>query len=231
MMTASTVTPGTIRVLVADDHAVVRLGIKHLLAGDKRYFLVAETATAADTLAAVRRWQPDVVVLDVRLPDGSGVEACRAIRAVRPETQVVMLTSFSDREALVAAVQAGAIGYVLKGAAPEQLVDAILGAAAGEARMDPVSTKDMLEWVQHRAPSNLQEGPLATLSDQERRTLSLIAEGKTNRQIGSELFVSDQTVKGYVSNILKKLGVSRRSEAAAFAARHLPQRADGETQI
>jgi two-component system response regulator DevR len=211
-----------IRVLVADDHAVVRLGIRHLLADQKRFFVVGEVARARDVLAAVRAWQPDVLVLDVRLPDGSGVEVCRAVRAEQPATQVVMLTSFTDDDALVGAVNAGAIGYVLKGTEPEQLVNAIDRAAAGEAMLDPTTTRGMLEWIQRHTGETAVESPVAALSGQERRVLPLIARGLTNRQIGEALFVSDQTVKGYVSSILRKLSLGRRTEAAAYVARHLP---------
>jgi DNA-binding NarL/FixJ family response regulator len=214
--------PVPIRVLVADDHAVVRLGIRRLLADQARYFVVGEVASAAAVLEGVRHWQPDVLVLDVRLPDGSGVEVCRAVRVERPATQVVMLTSFTDDEALIGAVSAGAIGYVLKGTEPDQLTRAIDRAAAGEPMLDSISTRDMLEWVQKHTGDAPIAAPLASLTDQERRVLPLIVRGLTNRQIGEALFVSDQTVKGYVSAILRKLNLTRRSEAAAFAARHLP---------
>ena len=218
---------GRIRVLVADDHAVVRLGIRHLLGAHERFFVVGEVSRAGEVLEAVRKWQPDVLVLDVRLPDGSGVEVCRAVRAERPATQVVMLTSFSDDDALVGAVTAGAIGYVLKGTELDQVVSAIDRAAAGEAMLDPVSTREMLDWVQKQTGDSQAGNPVAVLSDQERRVLPLIAQGLTNRQIGETLFVSDQTVKGYVSAILRKLGLGRRAEAAAFVARHLPGQLPG----
>ena len=211
-----------IRVLVADDHAVVRLGIRRLLADRERYFVVGEVANAAEVIEAVDRWQPDVVVLDVRLPDGSGVEVCRAIRTARPATQVVMLTSFTDDDALIGAINAGAIGYVLKGTEPEHLTRAIDRAAAGEAVLDPLSARDMLAWVQrHTGPAPL-DTPLSSLTEHERQVLPLIARGLTNREIGEILFVSDQTVKGYVSGILHKLGLARRAEIAAYVARHLP---------
>src|SRR5829696_8513363 len=174
-----------LRVLVVDDHAVVRLGLRSLFDTVERFFVVGEAATARDAVAEARRWQPDVVVLDVRLPDGSGVEACREIRAERPGTQVVMLTSYADEDALVASVVAGAAGYLLKGSAPEELIRAVERAAMGESLPDASSTRTVLGVLQRQLSGDATD-PLAALSDQEKRILPFIAQGLTNREIGAE---------------------------------------------
>src|SRR6266542_5052837 len=204
-----------LRILLVDDHAIVRLGLRALFETVERFFVVGEAGTMADAVSEARHWQPDVVVMDVRLPDGSGVEACRAIRAERPATQVVMLTSYADEQALVASVVAGAAGYLLKGAAPDELIRAVERAARGESLLDSSSTRTVMDVLQRQLSGDATD-PIAALSDQEKRVLPFIARGMTNREIGAELFLSDQTVKGYVSSILKKLGLSRRAEAAAF---------------
>ncbi|MDQ3699963.1 MAG: response regulator transcription factor [Chloroflexota bacterium] len=172
-----------------------------------------------EAIAAARRLQPDVVIMDVRLPDGSGVEACREIRAARPETRVVMLTSFADEEAVVAAIVAGAAGYLLKGTDPRVLVETVATIAGGQTLLDPDVTERVLEWVK-RVAAQGADNPLAGLSQQQRKILPLIVEGKTNRQIAAALHLSEHTVKDYVGALLHKLNLTRRVEAAAFVARH-----------
>ncbi len=206
-----------IRVLLVDDHEVVRVGIKALLASADDLEVAGEAATAADAVREAARLEPDVVVLDVRLPDGSGVETCREIRDRRRETRVIMLTSYADDEALFAAIMAGAAGYLLKQARGRELVAAIRSVHAGGSLLDPAVTGQVLERL--RRPPVAEADPFAELSDQERRILALMAEGKTNREIADEVFLSDKTVKHYVSSILRKLQVARRSEAAAMWAR------------
>ena len=212
-----------VRILVVDDHAVVRLGLRQAFDAVSDFSVAAEASGTLEALDAARRTRPDVVIMDVRLPDGSGAEACRAIRHELPGAQVIMLTSFPDEEALVAAVTAGASAYFLKGAEPPQLIDAVRRVAAGECLLDSASTRTVLGVLQRQAGA--PRDPLSALSEPERRTLPLIAQGLTNRQIAQTLCLSDQTVKGYVSSILKKLGLSRRSQAAALAARSLPDEA------
>lgn len=206
-----------IGVLLVDDHAVVRLGLAALLATVPSLRVVGQASTAGEALVAARQTHPDVVVMDVRLPDGSGVEACRALRAERPETRVLMLTSYADEEVVVASVMAGAAGYLLKSTEPERLIEAIERVAAGESLLDPRVTAAVLDRLRHARPTS--GGPLAALSEQERRIVPLVAEGKTNRQIAAELYLSEHTVKSYVSGILHKLRLRRRAELAALVAR------------
>ena len=201
-----------------DDHDVVREGLRSLLRRAPDIEVVGEAATAAAALTEVARLQPDVVVLDVRLPDGSGVEVCREIRSARPETRVLMLTSYADDEALFASIMAGAAGYLLKETRAAALLDAIATAARGGSLLDPAMTQRVFERL--RTASSGQEDPVGQLSEQEQRILSLIAKGKTNKEIAAEVYLSDKTVKHYVSNILSKLQLTRRSEAAAFWVRH-----------
>lgn len=217
-----TTTPRTeprppLRILICDDHEVVREGLRTLLAGRSDMEVAAEAATSADAIEAAARERPDIVIMDVRLPDGSGVEACRAIREILPATRVIMLTSYPDDEALYASIVAGASGYLLKQTRAAALIDAIDAVSKGRALLDPDVTARVLERVRR---GNVDEDPaLASLTDQERRVLEQIATGKTNREIGEVLFLSEKTVKNYVSRILEKLGLHRRAEAAAFAAR------------
>ena len=207
-----------IRVLLVDDHDVVREGLRALLRRSPEIEISGEAATAASAVAEAERLKPDVVVLDVRLPDGNGVEVCRDIRANRPETKVLMLTSYADDEALFASIMAGAAGYLLKETRAAALMEAIQTAARGGSLLDPAMTQRVFERL--RTAGNTGPDPLGQLSEQEQRILALIAEGKTNREIAAEVFLSDKTVKHYVSNILSKLQLTRRSEAAAFWARH-----------
>ena len=212
--------PRPIRVLICDDHEVVREGLRALLAGRRDMTVVAEAATVSEAVEAALRTEPDVAILDVRLPDGSGVEACRSIREVLPATRVIMLTYYSDDAALYAAIIAGAAGYLLKQTRGQALIEAIVGVAAGRALLDPDMTAKVLERV--RTGRGDEDPALATLTDQERRVLVHLAEGKTNREIGALLFLSEKTIKNYVSRILEKLGLHRRAEAAAFVAKRQP---------
>jgi two-component system, NarL family, response regulator DevR len=204
--------------MLVDDHEVVRSGLKTLLeaAGDVR--VVAEAGSVRDAIAQAERTKPDVIVMDVRLADGSGIEATREIRAQRPETKVLMLTSFADDEALFASIMAGAAGYVLKQIRGGELVRAIREVGAGKSLLDPEVTKSVLERL--RKGKTMRDEKLARLSAQEERILTLVSRGMTNGQIGQELKLAEKTVKNYVSTILSKLEVARRAEAAAYLARH-----------
>jgi two-component system, NarL family, response regulator DevR len=211
-----------IRLQVVDEHWLVRLGLTSLFANLRHFAVVAEAETANGAVEAARQHRPDVVIMEVRLPDGSGVDACRQIRSERPTTRVVMLTSFADDDAVVAAILAGASGYLLKQSEPERLVAAVESAAAGGSLLDPAVTDTVLRWMRGTASAG---GTANRLSAQERKILPLIAEGKTNREIGAELYLSEHTVKTYVSSLLKKLQLSRRAEAAAYVARQQRARA------
>ena len=208
-----------LRVLLVDDHEVVRDGIKALLTSTDDIVVAAEAGTVHEAVAVAERTQPDVVVMDVRLPDGSGIEATRDIRAQRPSTQVLMLTSFADDEALFASIMAGAAGYVLKQIKGADLVTAIRTVGRGQSLLDPAVTKGVLERLR-KGKHLFRDEKLARLSPQEERILALVADGRTNRQIGEELGLAEKTVKNYVSSILSKLEVERRAEAAAYLARH-----------
>jgi two-component system response regulator DevR len=208
------------RILLCDDHEVVREGLRVLIARQETMTVVGEAGTAAEAIEAAARSKPDVVIMDVRLPDGSGVEACRAIRETRPETKVIMLTSYADDEALFASIIAGASGYLLKQTRGQAVVDAITVVAAGGSLLDPDVTGKVLDRVRQ---SRDEDPALASLTEQERKVLAGLAEGHTNREIGENLFLAEKTVKNYVSRILDKLGLSRRAEAAAFMAKHRPR--------
>ena len=221
---AQTGTSGTIRVFLLDDHEVVRRGVASLLSAEPDIEVVGEAETAAQAEARVPALRPDVAVLDVRLPDGDGVAVCRNLRSRMPELACLMLTSFADDEALFDAVMAGASGYVLKQIHGMDLVGAVRTVAAGQSLLDPASTARMLQGLRERAD---RQDPLAALTDQERRILDLIGEGLTNRQIGEQIFLAEKTVKNYVSNILAKLAMERRTQVAALAAQ-LKAEAKGE---
>lgn len=214
-----------IRVFLLDDHEVVRRGVRDLLWTHDDVTVVGDAATAEEALERIPQTRPDVAVLDVRLGDDpaamNGIEVCREIRSAHPEVACVMLTSFADDEALFASIMAGASGFVLKQIRGGDLVTAIRRVAAGESLLDPAVTALVLDRL--RSPVRNQD-PLADLSPQERRILDLIAEGKTNRQIGEAMFLAEKTVKNYVSHLLAKLGMGRRSEAAAYAARLVERR-------
>ena len=202
--------------LVVDDHEVVRQGLVALLDRRDGFQVVAEAGTAADAVEQARRFRPDLVVMDVRLPDGSGIEACREIRSELPDTRVVMLTSYPDEDAVLAAIVAGASGYLLKQVRARDLVVALETVAAGGSLLDPAVTGKVLERMR-RIATDADE--LAALTKQERKILTLVAEGKTNKEIAAEVFLSDKTVKNYVSSILAKLNLERRAQAAAYVAR------------
>jgi two-component system, NarL family, response regulator DevR len=208
-----------LRVMLVDDHEVVRDGIRALLAGAEDIVICAEAGTVRDAVAEAERALPDVIVMDVRLSDGSGIEATRDIRAQRPATQVLMLTSFADDEALFASIMAGASGYVLKQIKGAELVRAIRAVGQGQSLLDPAVTKGVLDRLR-KGKHLFKDEKLARLSPQEERILGLVAEGRTNKQIGEELRLAEKTVKNYVSSILAKLEVARRAEAAAYLARH-----------
>jgi two-component system response regulator DevR len=205
-----------VRVFLLDDHEVVRRGVRDLIESHDGFDVVGEAGTAKEALARIPPTAPDVAIIDMQLPDGNGVEVCREVRSANAGVQCLILTSFADDEALFDAIMAGAAGYLLKQIKGTDLVDAIRRVASGQSLLDPQLTA--------RALHRLREGPeederLARLTDQERRILDLIAEGLTNRQIAERIFLAEKTVKNYVSNMLGKLGMERRTEAAVFAAR------------
>jgi DNA-binding NarL/FixJ family response regulator len=208
----------TVRVFLLDDHEVVRRGLRDLLesAGLE---VVGEAGTAAQAIARIPALRPDVCVLDARLPDGSGIDVCREVRSIDPTIRALILTSYDDDEALFAAIMAGAAGYVLKQVGGDDLVEAIQHVAAGRSLLDPAVTTRVLERMRTGATDEPEE--LASLTDQERRVLALIAEGLTNRQIGEQMFLAEKTVKNYVSSLLSKLGLERRTQAAVLAAKLL----------
>ena len=215
----------TIRVFLLDDHEVVRRGVRELLEAEDDLEVVGEAGTAEEAYGRIPATSPNVAILDVRLPDGDGVEVCREIRSKHPEIACLMLTSYADDEALFSAIMAGAAGYVLKQVRGNDLVDGVRRVGRGESLLDPSLTTRVLERLRHPEPDEL-----AGLTDQERRILDRIAEGMTNRQIGEQLFLAEKTVKNYVSNLLAKLGMSRRSEAAAYAARLSERRLHNDPQ-
>ena len=206
-----------LRLMLVDDHEIVRMGIRTLLEDQPDLVILCEAATAAEAIAEADRCLPDLILMDVRLPDLSGVEACREIRARHPEVRVIMLTSYPDDNAVMASIMAGASGYVLKQTRGRALIEAIRTVGAGGSLLDPAITEKVLERIRSAAGS--LEDKLAGLTDQERHILALVAEGKTNRQIAEALHLSAHTVKNYVSDILKKLGVARRAEAVAYYIR------------
>jgi two-component system, NarL family, response regulator DevR len=208
-----------LRVMLVDDHEVVRSGVRALLQETDDIIVTAEAGTVRDAVDEADRARPDVVVMDVRLADGSGIEATREIRARHPNTRVVMLTSFADDEALFASIMAGASGYVLKQVRGGELVRAIRTVGKGESLLDPAVTNAVLDRLR-KGKRLLEDEKLARLSPQEERILGMVADGKTNKEIGDELDLAEKTVKNYVSSILSKLEVARRAEAAAYLARH-----------
>ena len=217
MSDPATVRP--LRLLIVDDHEVVRQGLVALLDRRPGFEVVAQAGTVHEAIAEAARFEPDVVIMDVRLPDGTGIEACREIRAARPETRVVMLTSYPDEEAVLSAIVAGASGYLLKQVRGRDLVSAIESVGRGDSLLDPAVTERILQRVRAAAGGGASD-ELADLTAQERRILLLVAEGKTNKEIAAEIFLSDKTVKNYVSSILSKMNLQRRTQAAAFVAKH-----------
>jgi DNA-binding NarL/FixJ family response regulator len=206
------------RLLVVDDHEIVRQGLVAMLTRRPGFQVVAEAGTVAESIEMARKFKPDLVVMDVRLPDGSGIEACREIRAEMPATRVVILTSYPDEEAVFSAIVAGASGYLLKQVRGRDLVAALEAVGRGESLLDPAVTEKVLERVRRIATGGASDD-LAQLTAQEQKILLLVAEGKTNKEIAAEVFLSDKTVKNYVSSILSKLNLQRRAQAAAYLAK------------
>jgi two-component system, NarL family, response regulator DevR len=211
-VTSDDLTP--ITVFLLDDHEVVRRGVADVLESDPGVTVIGEAKNASEALARVPALRPDVAILDVRLPDGDGVTVCRELRSRMPDLKVIMLTSYSDDEALFEAIMAGASGYLLKQILGQDLVSAVHTVAGGGSLLDPTATTAVLERMRRAAEP---AGPLAKLSDQERTVLQLIGEGLTNRQIGERMFLAEKTVKNYVSHLLAKLGLERRTQAAVLA--------------
>ncbi len=207
----------TLRVFLVDDHEVVRRGVRDMLEAEGDIEVVGEAGSVEEALRRVAATTPQVAVLDVRLPDGSGVELCRELRSSHPEIACLMLTSFDDDEALFEAIVAGASGYVLKQVKGSDIIDAVRQVGAGRSLLDPSLSARVMDRL--RAGST-QDPRLAGLTAQEHRVLDLLADGKTNRQIAAEMFLAEKTVKNYVSNLLAKMGMHRRTEAAVYAARH-----------
>ncbi|MER6506411.1 response regulator transcription factor [Nonomuraea sp. NPDC048881] len=212
-----------IRVFLLDDHEVVRRGVAALLGSEDDIEVIGEAGTAESAIARIPALKPDVAVLDVRLPDGNGVDVCREVRSKLPGLACLMLTSFADDDALFDAVMAGASGYVLKQIHGSDLVGAVRTVASGQSLLDPQTTAAMLQRLRDQAA---RQDPLAALSEQERNILDLIGEGLTNRQIGERMFLAEKTVKNYVSNLLAKLNMQRRTQAAALSARLRADRRD-----
>lgn len=206
-----------IRLFLLDDHEVVRRGLKDLLEQEDDIEIVGESALAQDAMARIPELAPDVAVLDARLPDGSGIEVCREVRSIDPSIAVIILTSYDDDDALFAAIMAGAAGYVLKQVRGTDLVDAVRRVASGQSLLDPAVTQRVLARIRDGQPT---VDPLASLTKQERRILTLIGEGLTNRQIAAEMFLAEKTVKNYVTQLLSKLGLERRTQAAVLVTRH-----------
>jgi DNA-binding NarL/FixJ family response regulator len=207
------------RILLVDDHEVVRLGLRALLERHPQFEIVAEAATAREALEQVSQYAPDVVVMDIRLPGGSGIEACEEISEKYPNSKVIMLTSYAEDEMLFSAIRAGASGYVLKQIEGESLVRAIEAVGRGEALLDPAVTQRIFQEVR-KAAKEEEASAFAALTQQEKHVLLLVSEGKTNREIAQALFLGEGTVRNFVSSILSKLGVSNRAEAAAYAVEH-----------
>jgi two-component system, NarL family, response regulator DevR len=207
--------PDPVRVFLLDDHEIVRRGIADLLEAESGITVVGEAGTAAEALRRIPAVQPDVAVLDARLPDGSGIDVCRDIRSALPQVRCLILTSYDDNDAIFAAVMAGAAGYLLKQIRGSSLVDAIRQVALGKSLLDPAVTERLLTRLREGAP---QDARLASLTDREREILGLITEGLTNKQIGERLFLAEKTVKNYVSGLLSKLGMQRRTQAAVYGS-------------
>lgn len=222
------------KLLLVDDHKIVRFGLAALFSTVEGWTIVGEAGTVAEAVDMARLHKPDVILMDVRLPDGSGINACRTIRSEHPDTRVIMLTAFTDEDAVVEAIMAGAAGYLLKQIDMDHLVQAVENVRQGVSLLDPAITEMVLNRMR-RLSTPAPEDPLESLSEQERKILPLIADGKTNREIAAALYLSEHTIKTYVSSLLQKLNLSRRSQAAALASRCAQQfestaasEADGE---
>jgi DNA-binding NarL/FixJ family response regulator len=211
---------GQIKVFLMDDHEIVRRGVRELLETEPGITVIGEAGTAASALARIPALRPDVAVLDVRLPDGDGVSVCREIRSRMPQVACLMLTSFTEDEALFDAIMAGAAGYVMKQIRGTDLIGAVRTVAAGGSLLDPDAASKVMRRMRDQAS---RSDPLGGLTDQERRILELIGEGLTNRQIGARMFLAEKTVKNYVSGLFAKLGMERRTQAAAYAAKVFEQ--------
>lgn len=223
-----TAAPGpAISVFLLDDHEIVRRGVRELLEAEPDITVIGEAGTAESALARIPALRPDVAILDVRLPDGNGVSVCRDIRSAMPEVSCLMLTSFGDDEALFDAIMAGASGYVLKQIRGTDLVGAVRAIASGKSLLDPEAASRVMRRMRDQAT---RADPLAGLTPQERRILELIGEGLTNRQIGARMYLAEKTVKNYVSALFAKLGMERRTQAAAYAARIFEDQDGGEQQ-
>jgi two-component system, NarL family, response regulator DevR len=208
----------SVSVFLLDDHEVVRRGIRDLLEAEPGFTVAGETGSAQEAVRRIPALRPDVAVLDARLPDGSGIDVCREIRSVDPSIQALILTSYDDDEALFTAIMAGAAGYILKEVSGGDLIDSIRRVAAGQSLLDPAVTQRVLDRLRR---GDDEPSELRNLTEQERRVLALIAEGMTNKQIGERLFLAEKTVKNYVSSLLSKLGLERRTQAAVLAAKLL----------
>lgn len=216
--------PQPLRIFICDDHELVRVGLRSLLEAESGYRVVGEAGDAESAVKLASDLRPDVVLMDVRLPGRSGIEACRDIRSAHPEISVIILTAYADDEALFSSIMAGAAGYVLKQIRGSDLVGAIRQVSEGRSLLDPEVTARVLARL--RGEADAANEPIEDLTPQERKILNLVAEGLTNRQIAEKVFLAEKTVKNYVSNILMKLGLSRRAEAAAYMARRRTQRTD-----
>lgn len=224
MIDSPTPAPAEIRILIADDHEVVRIGLASLLDAQDGFSVVAGAESGREAVQLARQFRPDVVVMDIRMPDGSGIDACRTITTELPGTPVIMLTSHADSEALFDAIDAGASGYVLKRVGSTDLVDAVRTVAGGGSLLDPAVTSRVLERVRN-ARRVEEAGAFADLTDRERRVLAHLAEGASNRQIADAMGLAEKTIRNYVSSILAKLALESRSQAATYAIRHrLPER-------
>jgi two-component system, NarL family, response regulator DevR len=212
-----------IRLLMVDDHEVLRLGLRTLFSEADGFEVVGEAGTMAGAISSARALEPDVVLMDVRLPDGSGVEACREIRTGHPQTRVLFLTSYADDDAVLATIVAGAQGFLLKEVGSDELLRAVRAVANGQSILDPAVTQRVLTRVQTLSASSTEPNE-EELSPQERRVLALVAEGKTNKEIAVALNLSEKTVGNYLSNVFQKLNITRRSQAAVYFTRHFPNR-------
>ena len=208
-----------VRLLIADDHEMIRLGLRSILESDPRIRVVGEAASPKDAVYQAALLRPDVVLLDVRMPGGNGIDACREILGRNLGSKVIMLTSFADEDAVYEAIMAGAAGYLLKEINKSALIDAVISVAEGRSLLDPEVTRKVLERIRKMAASSDEVARVA-LSEQEKRVLRLAAQGKTNKQIAADLFLSDKTVKHHISNILSKLNLSSRAQAAVWATQH-----------
>jgi DNA-binding NarL/FixJ family response regulator len=208
-----------LKIMLVDDHEVVRLGIKALLSNFPEYEVVTEASNSSEAIAKAREYKPDAIIMDIRLPGKNGIEATKEIIADNPDTKIIMLTSFAEDDLLFDAINAGAYGYILKQIGSDDLLNALAAIGRGEALLDPALTQKVFKRVREASRKATDEA-FAALSDQELRILALISEGKTNKQIASDIFLSEKTVRNYVSSILSKLNLSTRSEAAAYAVKH-----------